>query len=43
MKDERIVGTCEGEKRKNEMLYNLIMHKESTVFSYASENTVDII
>jgi hypothetical protein len=35
MKKERresIVGTYEGEKRENKMFYNLIMHRESTVF-----------
>jgi hypothetical protein len=25
---ESIVRTCEGEKRENEMFYNLIMHRE---------------
>jgi hypothetical protein len=31
MREERIVGTCKGERRENEMFYNLIMHKESIV------------
>jgi hypothetical protein len=40
---ERIVRTCEGERRENEIFYNLIMHRESIVFSYALGNIVDVI
>jgi hypothetical protein len=46
MREERgesIVGTCEGEKKENEIFYNLIMHREFTVFPNALENTVDDI
>jgi hypothetical protein len=43
MREKRIVGTCEGEMRENEMFYNLIMHRESTVFSYVLGNTVDAL
>jgi hypothetical protein len=43
MRDERIAGTCEGERRENEMFYNLIMHRESIVFPYTSGNNVDIL
>jgi hypothetical protein len=32
-----------GEKRENEMFYNLIIHRESIVFPYALENTVDTL
>jgi hypothetical protein len=31
-KRESIVRTYEGEKRENKMVYNLIIHRESTVF-----------
>jgi hypothetical protein len=41
MKGESIVGTCEGERRENEVFYNLIMHRKSIVFSNALENTVE--
>ena len=37
---ENIVGTCEGERRENEIFYNLIMHRKSTVFPNALRNTV---
>jgi hypothetical protein len=43
MRGERIVGTCEGERRENEMFYNLIMHRESTVFPYTLGNTVNAL
>jgi hypothetical protein len=46
MREERgesIVRTCEGEKRENEMLYNLIMYMEFTVFSNALKNTITAI
>jgi hypothetical protein len=32
-KRESIVGTCEGKRRENKMFYNLIMHREFTMFS----------
>jgi hypothetical protein len=46
MREERgesIVGTCEGERRDNEMFYNLIIHRESTVFPNALRNIVDAL
>ena len=46
MREERgesILRICEGERRENEMFYNLIMHIESTVFPNALKNTVDAL
>jgi hypothetical protein len=45
MREERELSghTWEGERRDNEMFYNLIMHMEFTVFSYALGNTVDVL
>jgi hypothetical protein len=40
-REESIVGTCEGERRENVMFYNLIMHRESTVFPNVLGNIVD--
>jgi hypothetical protein len=39
MREEReLLGhACEGERRDNEMFYNLIMHIKSIVFPYALE------
>jgi hypothetical protein len=41
MREERIIGSCEGEMRESEMLYNLVMHRESTMFPYALGSIVD--
>ena len=46
MRDEReLLGHVNerGEMRENEMFYNLIMHRESTVFPNALENTINIL
>jgi hypothetical protein len=43
MRGESIVGTCEAERRENEMFYNLIMRRESTVFPNALGNIVDVL
>jgi hypothetical protein len=43
MREERIVGTCEGERRESEMFYNVIMHRESTMFPYALGSIVNAL
>jgi hypothetical protein len=43
MRNERIVGTCEGERKENVMFYNLIIHRELTMFFYVLGNTTDAL
>jgi hypothetical protein len=38
---ENIVEICEEKRRDNEIFYNLIMHKKSTVFPNALRNNVN--
>ena len=42
-KGENIVGTCKGEMRENDMFFNLIIHRESTVFPNVLRNIVDAL
>ena len=34
------MGMCDGERRENEMFYNLIMHRVSIMFPNSLENTI---